>query len=135
DYAPSPTGFWGVNIVSAAPEHPAVTVPDATWANIVAGNIGDTTWTQGEVAFLCEPSTNNFTFDLAGTELHTPDFSSGLDWPVPPGTSVGLRPVIKPRSATPAGELVTVRYQCQLAHNGMRFGPLVSGLMFRLIER
>jgi hypothetical protein len=134
DYSISPNDVWAASIVSAAPGHGAVTVPAETWANIVVTNTGNTTWTQGAVAFACDATSNNFTFDLGVTELHTTDFSAWLDWPVSPGATVGMRPLITPRSATPTGQLVNVSYVCQLAHGATRFGPMTPPIALQLIQ-
>lgn len=134
DFSISPNDVWGISILSAAHEHSFVTVPDETWGNIVAKNTGNTTWTQDQVAFMCEATTGNFTFDLLATELHTTDFANWMEWPVSPGATVGLRPVFIPRTATPMGQRVTVGYHCQLAHGGMRFGPYSPVLTFELLQ-
>ncbi len=111
---------------TATPEHGAVTVPDVTWSRIIVKNSGSQPWFQNEVGFVCEVSSLNWGLTTMQTDLHDPSFQNWLNWPVMPGQTVGMVPVIRPDSAIPRDTQVNVTYRCQLARNNQKFGPVTN---------
>lgn len=116
----------------AVQEHSHVTVPDVTWSKIVVKNTGSQAWLQNEVRFSCEVSTLNWGITSIQTDLHDPSFATWLNWPVQPGQTVGMVPVIRPDSAIPRDSDVNVRYRCQLIRNSTKFGPITNELSLQV---
>jgi hypothetical protein len=123
---------FAASLGQAVPEHAQVAVPDATWSRIVVKNTGSQPWQQNEVHFVCEVSTQNWGLTTLQTDLHDPSFANWLSWPVQPGQTVGMVPVIRPDSAIPRDTDVPVRYHCQLARNNQKFGPVTNELQLKV---